>query len=161
MSISPLSTSTSASSSTPTRVQMSEHIDIGAKPASSSSSSILSEMGDAVAAGVSATVAFSGDALHALESVGETVVDGAEDLAVGAWHALEAGATGALHAGEAIAGTVEDGVGAVASEVKSAAKELGHYIAVGMQTTGEAVSEVASGTVMAASAGGKTLAAMV
>ena len=161
MSISPLSTSTTASSSTPTRTQMSERIEVAAKPASPSSSSILSEMGDAVAAGVSATVAFSGDALHALESVGETVVDGAEELAVGAWHGLEAGAMGALHAGEAIAGTVEDGVSAVASEVKSAAKELGHYIAVGMQTTGDAVSEVASGTVMAASAGGKTLAALV
>ncbi len=160
MSIAPLSTSTAASSSTPTRTQISEHIDV-AKPASSSSSSILSEMTSAVAAGVSATVAFSGDALHALESVGETVVDGAEDLAVGAWHGLESAATGVAHASEAIAGTVEDGVGAVVSEVKSAAKELGHYIAVGMQTTGEAVSEVASGTVMAASAGGKTLAAMV
>ena len=159
MSISSLSTSTPASSGTPTRTQMSERIETAAKPASSSS--ILSEMGDAVAAGVSATVAFSGDALHALESVGETVADGAEDLAVGAWHGLEAGATGALHAGEAIAGEVADGVSAVASEVKSAAKELGHYIAVGMQTTGDAVSEVASGTVMAASAGGKTLAAMV
>jgi hypothetical protein len=158
MSIAPLSTSTAASSSTPTRTQMSEHIDV-AKPASSSS--ILSEMTSAVAAGVSATVAFSGDALHALESVGETVVDGAEDLAVGAWHGLESAATGVAHASEAVAGTVEDGVGAVVSEVKNAAKELGHYIAVGMQTTGDAVSEVASGTVMAASAGGKTLAALV
>jgi hypothetical protein len=158
MSIAPLSTSTAASSSTPTRTQMSEHIDV-AKPANSSS--ILSEMTSAVAASVSATVAFSGDALHALESVGETVVDGAEDLAVGAWHGLESAATGVAHASEAVAGTVEDGVGAVVSEVKSAAKELGHYIAVGMQTTGDAVSEVASGTVMAASAGGKTLAALV
>src|ERR1700744_1414456 len=118
MSIAPLSTSTAATSGPPTRTPMSEHIDL---PKPASSGSILSEMTSAVAAGVSATVAFSGDALHALESVGETVVDGAEDLAVGAWHALEAGATGALHAGQAIAGTVEDGVGAVVSEVKNAA----------------------------------------
>ena len=49
----------------------------------------------------------------------------------------------------------------IVSTAKSAASELGHYVAVGAHATGEAVSELASGTVMAASAGGKTIAAMI
>ena len=115
----------------------------------------------AVADGVSATVSFSGEALHALEQAGEFVLGGAEDLAVGAWHGLQHAAAGAEQVGEAVAGAVADGASEVYDATTTAAKELGHYAAVGAHATGEAVSDVASGAVMAASAVGKTLAALV
>jgi len=40
-------------------------------------------------------------------------------------------------------------------------KALGHYAEVGLSATGDALSEIASGTVMAAAAGGKAIAAMI
>jgi hypothetical protein len=107
--------------------------------------------------GVSATVSFSGKALHALEQVGEAVVDGVEDAAVGAWHAAQNTAAEVGHVGAAAIDAVESGVHNVVSATKSVAQELGHYAAVGMQAVGDGVSELASGAVMAASAGGKTL----
>jgi len=106
----------------------------------------LSSVGTAASDAVSATVAFSGQALHALEHAGEVAVEGVEDLAVGAWHAVEAAA-----------GAVEDGASAVCSGSKTVARQLGHYAEVGLSATGQAVSEIASGAVMAASAGGKAL----
>jgi len=121
----------------------------------------VTQAAGAVADGVSATVSFSGQALHALEQAGEFVLDGAEGLAAGAWHGLEHAATSAEQVGEAVAGAVADGATEVYGATKTAAKELGHYAAVGFHATGEAVSDVASGAVMAASAVGKTLAALV
>jgi hypothetical protein len=121
----------------------------------------LAGLATAATEGVSATVSFSGKALHALEQAGEATVDGIEDAAIGAWHAVQHAATGAQHVGEAIVDAVSDGVGEIVSTAKSVGKELGHYAEVGLSATGEAMSEVASGTVMAASAVGKTLSAMI
>ena len=162
MSIAPLSSNAVATSSSGNsgRTELSERIGrADATPASGGST--LDNITEGIAAGVSATVAFSGEALHALEQAGEYVVDGAENLAVGAWHGIENAAVGVEHAGEAVVDSVETGVQDVVAATKSAAKELGHYAAVGMQAVGEAASEVASGTVMAASAVGKTVAALV
>ena len=144
-------------------------------PASTGVEAAFAGVGTAASDAVSASVAFSSQALHALEHAGEVAVDGAEDLAVGAWHAVEhaatevadvaeagwnglkAGLAGLEHAGEAVAGAVEDGASAVYSGSKTVARQIGHYAEVGLSATGEAVSEIASGTVMAASAGGKAL----
>ena len=157
MSIASLTTASSSSSGNPGRTELSERLATSKADASST----LTDMAAAAADGVSATVSFSGKALHALEQAGETVVDGAEDLAIGAWHAVQAAVLGVEHAGEAVVDTIEDGVHEVASAAKTAASELGHYISVGAHATGEAVSEVASGSVMAASAVGKTVMAMI
>ncbi len=156
----PVATSSSASSN-PGRTELTERIGRADVTPAGGGSSTLQNIVEGVAAGVSATVAFSGEALHALEQTGEYVVDGAENLAVGAWHGIENAAVGVEHAGEAIVDSVETDVQDVVAATKSAAKELGHYAAVGMQAVGEAASEVASGTVMAASAVGKTVAALV
>ena len=153
MSIAPLSAN--SSSATPARTELSERIATTANAASST----LTNMAEAAAEGISATVSFSGKALHALERAGEMVVDGAEDLALGAWHGVQAAASGAEHVGEAVVDAIEDGVHEVATATRTAASELGHYASVGLHATGDAVSEVASGTVMAASAVGKTLLA--
>ena len=155
MSIAPLTTASSSIAGNPGRTALSERIE----PTKGGASSTLTSMAEAAADGVGATVSFSGKALHALERAGEMVVDGAEDLAVGAWHGAQAVASGVEHVGEAVVGAVEDGVQDVVSATKAAASELGHYAAVGFHATGEAASEVASGTVMAASAVGKTLLA--
>ena len=155
MSIAPLNTASSSCSGNSARTELSERIETS----KSGANSTLTNMADAAADGVSATVSFSGKALHALEQAGETVVDGAEDLAIGAWHAVQAAVLGVEHAGEAVVDTIEDGVHDVVSATKTAASELGHYAAVGFHATGDAASEVASGTVMAASAVGKTLLA--
>ncbi len=111
--------------------------------------------------GVSATVSFSGKALHALEQAGETAMDGAEELAVGAWHAIEHGAQEVEDAGEAVGSAVATGAREIATTAWNVGKELGHYAEVGLAATGNAVSEVASGTVMAAAAGGRGLIAML
>ncbi len=165
MSIAPLSSNavatSSPASSNPGRTELTERIGRADATSASGGSSTLENIAEGIAAGVSATVAFSGEALHALEQAGEYVVDGAKDLAVDAWHGLENAAVGAEHAGEAVVDSVETGVQDVVAATKSAAKELGHYAAVGMQAVGEAASEVASGTVMAASAVGKTVASLV
>jgi hypothetical protein len=118
--------------------------------------STVAHVAGAVADGVSATVSFSGQALHALEQAGEVVLGGAEELAVGAWHGLQHAAAGAEQVGEAVA----DGAAEVCDVTTVAARKLGHYAAVGLHAGGEAVSDVASGAVMAASAVGKTLAAL-
>jgi hypothetical protein len=160
MSISPLSSSAAASTSG--RTELSEHIG-RAQPAAAESggSSTLNNIVEGVASGVSATVAFSGEALHALEQAGEMVVDGAEDLAVGAWHGLEHGAQAVEHAGEAIVDAVETGAKEIADTAMAAGRQLAHYAAVGAHATGEVVSDVASGTVMAASAAGKTIMSLI
>ena len=44
---------------------------------------------------------------------------------------------------------------------RTVGQALGHYAEVGLGATGEALSEQASGTVMAASAGGKAIAALL
>ena len=149
------SLNSSAISGTPTRATLAERIDT--KPGGTT----LSGIATATADGVSATVSFSGKALHALEHAGEAVVDGAEDLALGAWHAVQAAAQGVEHAGEAAVDAVEDGAHEVASAVTSTARELGHYASVALHAVGDGLTDVASGTVMAASAGGKTLAALI
>ena len=121
----------------------------------------LAGVATSISDGVSATVSFSGRALHALEQAGEAVVDGVEDVAVGAWHAVENTAAEVGHVGAVVVNAVEDGVHDVACATKSTAQELGHYAAIGLQTVGEGVSEIASGTVMAASAGGKALMTLI
>ncbi len=139
----------------------------------------LAGIGTAAGEAVSATVSFSSQALHALANAGESAVDGVEDVAVGTWHALEhgaievadvaeagwsglkAGLTGLEHVGEAVVGAVEEGASEAATATKAVAKQIGHYAEVGLQATGEAVSEIASGTVMAAAAGGKALMAIL
>jgi hypothetical protein len=123
--------------------------------------STLSTVADSAAAGLSATVSFSGKALHALEQAGEAVVEGVEDLAVGAWHGVESAARATEHAGEAVADAIGDGIHEVVADVKTAARDVGHYAAVGLETLGDATSELASGSVLAASAVGKTVMAMV
>lgn len=157
MSISSLNTASSNTAASTDRTALSERIGTTQPSAGSTASGIVG----AIAAGVSATVSLSGEALHALERTGEMVVDGVEDLALGAWHGVQAAASGIEHVGEAVVDAVEGGVQEVVSATKTAASELGHYAAVGAHATGEAVSELASGTVMAASAGGKTIAAMI
>ena len=154
MSIASLSTATPSTTGNTGRTQLSERIGTAA-------GTTLGDMADAAVDGVSATVSFSGKALHALERAGELVVDGAEDLALGAWHGVEAVASGVEHVGEAVVDAVESGVQEVFSATKAAGQELGHYAAVGAHATGEAVSDLASGSVMAASAAGKTIAAMI
>jgi len=164
MSIAPLNTSSSATASTSGRTELSEHVGRAQPEAAASPGATLATLAEGVAAGVSATVAFSGEALHALEQAGEFVVDGAEDLAVGAWHGLEHGAQAVEHVGEVVADAVETGareITEIAETAVAAGKQLAHYAAVGAHATGEAVSDVASGTVMAASAAGKTLMALV
>jgi len=161
MSIAPFTTSSSATASSSTRTEVSEHIGRPQPAAAASTGPTLAGFAEGVAAGVSATVAFSGEALHALEQAGELVVGGAEDLAVGAWHGLEHGAQAVEHAGEAIVDAVETGAKEIAETAVAAGRQLAHYAAVGAHATGEAVSDVASGTVMAASAAGKTIMALV
>ena len=153
MSIAPLATAAPSSAGNSARTELSERIETTKNRADST----LANMATAAVDGVSATVSFSGKALHALEHAGEMVVDGAESLAVGAWHGLQA----VEHAGKAIATAVEDGVHEVVSTAKAAATELGHYAAIGLHAGGEAVSQVDSGGVMAASAVGKTVMALV
>ena len=94
----------------------------------------------------------------------DVTADGAEGLAVEAWHGLEHGAQAVEHAGEVVADAVGAGareIAEIARTAVAAGKQLAHYAAVGAHATGEAVSDVASGTVMAASAAGKTLMALV
>jgi len=161
MSIAPLTSSSSATTGSSGRTELSEHIGRPQPAAETSSGSTLAGIAEGVAAGVSATVAFSGEALHALEQAGEFVVGGAQDLVVGAWHGLEHGAQAAEHAGEAVADAVETGAKEIADAAMAAGRQLAHYAAVGAHATGEAVSDVASGTVMAASAAGKTIMALI
>jgi len=156
MSIASLTTS-SASASTSGRTDLSEHIGRTQATPGTAAGSTLAGFATGVAAGVSATVAFSGEALHALEQAGELVVGGAEDLAVGAWHGLAA----AEHAGAAVVNAVETGAREITGTAVAAGKQLAHYAAVGAHAAGEAVSDVASGTVMAASAAGKTILSLI
>ena len=159
MSIAPLSTSSSATPSG--RTELSEHIGRAQPAAAAGTSTTLDNIAEGVAAGVSATVAFTGEALHALEQAGEFVAGGAADLVVGAWHGLEHGAQAAEHAGEVVVDAVETGAKEIAQTAVAAGRQLAHYAAVGAHATGEAVSDVASGTVMAAAAAGKTLMAVL
>ena len=147
----------------------------GPTPLAEGVESALASVGTAASEAASATVSFSSQALHALEHAGEMAVDGAESLAVGAWHAVEhaatevadvaeagwdglkAGLSGLESAGEAVA----DGASALYSGSKTVAKQIGHYAEVGLEATGAAVSDVASGAVMAASAGGKALMSII
>ena len=166
MSITPVSSSTT--STTSSRTERSGAAEAGV-------AATLAGIATAAGDGVSATVSLSSKALHALEHAGEeavdavvdggrsvagatsSLVDGVEDVAVGAWHAAQGAAHELEHAGEAVANAIGEGV----QEVVSVGKALGHYAAVGLSATGEALSEVASGTVMAAAAGGKAVAAMI
>jgi hypothetical protein len=116
MSFSPLPTPTSAHAGSSSRVQVSERI----------STSV-----EATALGVGATVSLSGQALHALEQAGEFMVDGAEDLALGVWHGVQAAASGVELAGETVADAVEGGLHEVFKATKATAEELGHYAAIG------------------------------
>ena len=69
----------------------------GSAPKATMSGSTLSDIASAVVAGVGSTVTFSGKALQAAESAGGVVAHSAEDLAVGAWHALHVAAIRAEH----------------------------------------------------------------
>jgi len=140
MSITSINSSTPSASGGPAR----------AEAAGAGVAATLGGIATATTGGVSATVSFSGQALHALEQAGESVVVGVEDVAIGAWRALERAACGVEHVGEEIV-----------AAGKTVGKELGHYAAVGLSATGEAVSEVASGSVMAAAAVGKGIAALI
>jgi len=147
--------------------------------ASDGLTSTLADLGTAASDAVSATVSFSSRALHALEHAGESAVDGVEDVAVASWHAVEGAATGVAdvaeagwtglkagvagleHAGEAVVGAVEAGASEAASATAAVGRQIGHYAEVGFHATGDALSEVASGTIMAAAAGGKALMAIL
>lgn len=153
MSIASLTTASPPASGRTARTELSERVETTDHGAGST----LNRVAEAAVDGVSATVSFSEKALHALEHAGELVVDGAEGLALGAWHGVQAAASAAVH----VADAVEAGAHEIAATAKSAASELGHYASVGMHATGEAVSEVASGGLMAASAVGKTVMALV
>jgi len=155
-SAAPASASAAAVSSNASRTERHEHA-----AATEGLGSTLAEIGTAVVDGASATVTFSSEALHALEKAGEAVVDGVEDLALGAWHAVQDAAHEARHLGEVVVDAIEDGAHEVAETAGSVAREIGHYALVGAQAVGEGVSEIASGGVMAAAAGGKTLMALV
>ena len=159
MSITSLNSSatSSATSGNSSRAELHERISTSSEGVGAT----LTNIAEAAAGGVSATVSFSGMALHALEHAGEAVVDGVEDLAIGAWHALQGAAQEAEHVGEVIVDAVETGAHQIASTARTVGKELGHYAAVGAETVGEGVSELASGTVLAASATGKTLMALL
>ena len=161
MSLTPLTTSSSASAHTSGRSELSERVGRSQAATATGTGSTLAGFAAGLAAGVSATVAFSGEALHALEQAGEFVVGGAQDLVVGAWHGLAHGAQAAEHAGEIVADAVETGAQEIARTAVAAGRQLAHYAAVGAQATGEAVSDVASGTVMAAAAAGKTVMALI
>lgn len=156
MSITPLTTSSSASANTSGRSELPEHGRSQAATATGTGST-LAGFAAGLAAGVSATVAFSGEALQALEHAGEFVVGGAQDVAVGAWHGLEA----AEHGGAAVVDAVEAGAMEIAGAAVAAGKQLAHYAALGAHATGEAVSDVASGTVMAASAAGNAILSLI
>jgi hypothetical protein len=84
------------------------------------------------------------------------VDDVVAELAVGARHALQH----AEHAGEGLADAVGEGVHEVVATARSIGKELAHCAEVEFHATDEAISEVASGTVMAAAAVLKTLIQM-
>jgi len=165
MSITSLNSSTtsSATSGNSSRTELHERIATASSSSSSSEGvgATLTNIAEAAAGGVSATVSFSGMALHALEHAGEAVVDGVEDLALGAWHAVEGAAQKVEQMGEAVVDAVETGAHEIATTAKTVGRELGHYAAVGAETVGEGVSELASGTVLAASATGKTLMALI
>jgi len=159
MSITSLNSSatSSATSGNSSRTELHERITTSSEGVGTT----LANIAEAAAGGVSATVSFSGMALHALEHAGEAVVDGVEDLAIGAWHAVEGAAQKIEQMGEAVVDAVETGAHEIATTAKTVGKELGHYAAVGAETVGEGVSELASGTVLAASATGKTLMALI
>jgi len=161
MSIAPLATSPSAIATSPGRTELSEHIGRAQPAVTSGPGSTPATLAEGAAAGASATVAFSGEALHALAQAGEFVAGGAQDLVVGAWHGLEQGAQAAEHAGEVVADALGTGTREIARAATVAGKQLVHYAAVGAHAAGEAVSDVASGTVMVASAAGKTLMALI
>jgi len=125
------------------------------------SASTFSDIAGAMAAGVSTTVTFSGKALQAAESAGGVVAHSVEDLAVGAWHALHAAAVRAECGVKAGANEIGQDAGEVFSTLKIVGKEAGHYAAVALDTLGEGLSEVSAGAVMAASAGGQMLQALL
>ena len=158
--------------------------DTAARPRRGSAASdgvagTIAGLGATASAAVSSTVSFSSEALHALAHAGESAVDGVEDVAVGSWHAIEgaaagvadvaeagwaglkAGVVGLEHAGEAVVGAVETGASEAAAGAAAVGRQIGHYAEVGFHATGDALSEVASGTVMAAAAGGKALVAIL
>src|SRR4051794_13631810 len=123
MSIASLATSPSATAGTSGRAELSEHIARAQPPAAAARpGSTLAGIAEDVVAGVSATVAFSGEALHALEQAGEFVVGGAQHLVVGAWHELEHGAQAAQHAGEVVVDAVETGAREIAETAVAAGK---------------------------------------
>ena len=171
MSISTITTGTPSTASSPPSARA-ESVTAGVTAA-------LAGVAAAAGDGVSAAVSLSGKALHALAQAGETAVNATvaggrtvastatsmlsevEDLAVGAWHAAQSAAHGIEHAGEAVVDAVVDGAHEAASTAESVGKALGHYAEVGLSATGDALSEVASGTVMAAAAGGKAIIAML
>jgi hypothetical protein len=159
MSITSLNSSatSSATSGNSSRTELHERIAASSEGVGAT----LANIAEAAAGGVSATVSFSGMALHALEHAGEAVVDGVEDLAIGAWHAVQGAAQKVEQMGEAVVDAVETGAHEIATTARTVGRELGHYAAVGAETVGDGVSELASGTVLAASATGKTLMALI
>lgn len=176
MSISTITPSTSAmtASVTPKSVPPNR-----AEPVTCGVATALAGAAAAASDGVSATVSLSGRALLALQQAGSTAVDATvaggktvvstatslvgevEDIAVGAWHTAQSAAHGIEHAGEAVVDAIVDGAQEVVSTAETVGKALGHYADVGLTATGDALSEVASGALMVAAAGGKAIGAML
>lgn len=185
MSLTALNTSTSPSLDSD-KTSIRERISTVAAGVDKTLDGVASKVAD----GASATVSFSGAALKALESVGSGAVDaiesgavdlahGAEDLAVGTWHAIKNTAVGAAQLAEtawddvsagastleklgaAVVNTVETDVGDMVSAAKSGAKELGSAVSSTYDTVSNAASSVTSTAVFAAAAGAKTLQALI
>lgn len=133
----------------------------GSAPKATMSGSTLSDIASAVVAGVGSTVTFSGKALQAAESAGGVVAHCVEDLAVGTWHALHVAAVRAERGVMAGATEVEQGAGAMVGTLEIVGKEAGHYAAVALDALGEGLSEVSTGAVIAAAAGGQMLQALL
>ncbi len=152
---------TFASSSVPSQGCRAQPSERNSPSKATTSGSTLSGIASAVAAGVGSTVAFSDMALQAAESAGAVVAHSVEDLAVGAWHALHVAAVRAEHGVQAGANEFEEGAGALIGTFRNVGKEAGHYAAVALDTVGEGLSEASTGAVMAASAGGQMLRALL
>lgn len=151
------STSTGSSG----RMELPEHLARAQAGAAGRAGSTFDSHAEGAESVASATVAFSGEALNALEQAGELAVGGAQDLVAAAWHGLGHGAQAAQRVGEAVVDAAETGAREIAETAVALGGQLAHYAALGVQATGEAVSDAACGTVMAASAAGNTLAALI
>jgi hypothetical protein len=119
---------------------------------------------DAAADGVSATVSFSGKALHALAQAGEAAVESVEDGASGAGkaagallHGAEYLAVGAWHAVKNAAVDVEKVAEEGWDDLSAGIAGVGKLGESALESVGNGVSSAASAAVFVAAAGEKTL----